>query len=351
MTRTEIINLIRSEREVEIPSLQKKYGIPYGELKAVIEEMVVKGELKYMGGISYEYAYVSGGRGNSYSRPGDKKGFKGATFEEYLNERRNRFPNSEDLSPPTQTKSIFNVDFDINDEEELRKRALKLCIERNSASASLLQRCLPIGYVRACRVIDWMEERGYVSPAEGIKPRNILINEEEYENIFNVPEIDFDEDDDDDDYDENPFEALEEFEQEAWKLIEENERKLKVEATRLADVIKKISLKKSQEENKKKSAVRTDDRESAESEESIPEHPSRDNEFEFIRTVRRNIELIVISDRNMGVLGATKKARDLHWEFNDRGDTKMEEVFARVIFEFEHTSPYQYAKLKKKYFV
>ena len=47
------------------------------------------------------------------------------------------------------------------------------------ASTSLLQRKLKLGYARAARVIDMMEQRGIVGPYEGSKPRKVLITQDE----------------------------------------------------------------------------------------------------------------------------------------------------------------------------
>ena len=47
--------------------------------------------------------------------------------------------------------------------------------ETRKASASYLQRRLSIGYNRAARIIEMMEDRGYIGPQQGSKPREILI--------------------------------------------------------------------------------------------------------------------------------------------------------------------------------
>jgi S-DNA-T family DNA segregation ATPase FtsK/SpoIIIE len=69
--------------------------------------------------------------------------------------------------------------------DELFKEALSLVIESGQASISMLQRRLRIGYARAARLIDQMEERGFVGGFEGTKPREILITREQFEKYFN----------------------------------------------------------------------------------------------------------------------------------------------------------------------
>ena len=66
-----------------------------------------------------------------------------------------------------------------------------MVIEAKKASASLLQRRLRVGYARAARLIDMLEEGGVVGPGEGAKPREILINTEiaAGPEINNEPEV------------------------------------------------------------------------------------------------------------------------------------------------------------------
>ncbi len=64
-------------------------------------------------------------------------------------------------------------------DDELYEEAVRVVREAKKASASLLQRRLRIGYARAARLIDIMEERGIVGYAEGAKPRPVFINEDE----------------------------------------------------------------------------------------------------------------------------------------------------------------------------
>lgn len=57
--------------------------------------------------------------------------------------------------------------------------AIRVVVEAGQASTSLLQRRLKLGYSRAARIIDQMEERGVVGPYEGSKPRKVLITKEQ----------------------------------------------------------------------------------------------------------------------------------------------------------------------------
>lgn len=65
-------------------------------------------------------------------------------------------------------------------EDELLPDAKEVVIRAQKASASLLQRRLRIGYARAARILDIMEEQGIIGPAEGAKPREILVKGEQY---------------------------------------------------------------------------------------------------------------------------------------------------------------------------
>ena len=70
------------------------------------------------------------------------------------------------------------ADFFGGEEDPLFEEAKKAVIEAKKASASLLQRRLRVGYARAARLIDMLEERGVVGPGEGAKPRQILMGGE-----------------------------------------------------------------------------------------------------------------------------------------------------------------------------
>ena len=73
---------------------------------------------------------------------------------------------------------------DNNGTDPLLPQALKLCIDNGVASTTMVQRKLSIGYPRAARIVDQMEERGYISSAEGSKQRQVYITIDEFYSIF-----------------------------------------------------------------------------------------------------------------------------------------------------------------------
>ena len=69
------------------------------------------------------------------------------------------------------------------DEDEMIEEAIDVIMESRQASTSMLQRRLKLGYSRAARIIDQIEERGIIGPFEGSKPRQILISREEWQEM------------------------------------------------------------------------------------------------------------------------------------------------------------------------
>ena len=70
---------------------------------------------------------------------------------------------------------------DTSDDDPLYNDIVKFVIENQKASASLLQRRFKLGYNRAARIIDLLEERGVIGPARGSKPREVLVKLESEE--------------------------------------------------------------------------------------------------------------------------------------------------------------------------
>jgi S-DNA-T family DNA segregation ATPase FtsK/SpoIIIE len=74
-------------------------------------------------------------------------------------------------------------DFD-PDSDPLLERAIEIVVQTQTASVSLLQRRLRVGYTRAGRLIDMLERRGIISGYEGSKPRRVLVGETDLERVL-----------------------------------------------------------------------------------------------------------------------------------------------------------------------
>ena len=84
----------------------------------------------------------------------------------------------------TGTKSAAGEPEDAPEElegDELLPDAVEVILETGQASVSMLQRRLKLGYARAARIVDEMEEKGIVGPFQGSKPRAILITKEQWQ--------------------------------------------------------------------------------------------------------------------------------------------------------------------------
>jgi S-DNA-T family DNA segregation ATPase FtsK/SpoIIIE len=106
-------------------------------------------------------------------------------------------PNYEVL-PSTLIASGEDDSGEADPDDDLFESAVKLVVTGGAASTSMLQRRFKIGYTRAARLVDLMEQRGIVGPLDGAKPRDILMSRDEIEAMFtkggaSVPSLGVDE--------------------------------------------------------------------------------------------------------------------------------------------------------------
>ncbi len=73
------------------------------------------------------------------------------------------------------------LDGNHGDEDELFEAAKEIIVKAGKASTSMLQRRLSIGYGRAAKILDMLEESGIIGPSNGAKPREVMISPEQYE--------------------------------------------------------------------------------------------------------------------------------------------------------------------------
>jgi len=84
-----------------------------------------------------------------------------------------------------------------DDCDEFLMEAIDLAVNMGQISASMIQRKFKVGYARAGRIVDQMEERGIISGYQGSKPRQVLISKEEWEEMQEQGETSFEVEDDD----------------------------------------------------------------------------------------------------------------------------------------------------------
>jgi len=77
---------------------------------------------------------------------------------------------------PSSVAQPFDAEEGEGEDEVLIEQCIEVIRSEQKASVSLLQRRLKIGYGRAARIMDVLEERGYVGPSKGAEPRDILID-------------------------------------------------------------------------------------------------------------------------------------------------------------------------------
>jgi S-DNA-T family DNA segregation ATPase FtsK/SpoIIIE len=102
-----------------------------------------------------------------------------AKVTNFIRDQRPAQYDDEVVSMPVQLngKGGIVADYGANDaDDDMWKDAVRVVIEGKKASTSLLQRRLRIGYGRAARLIETMEEQGIVGPAEGSRPREVLVS-------------------------------------------------------------------------------------------------------------------------------------------------------------------------------
>ncbi len=96
-----------------------------------------------------------------------------------------------DLSQePKEKNSIFSAGLDeeeLGEDDDLYEEAREEVIKAGKASTSYIQRKLRVGYARAARLVDLLEERGVIGPADGARPREVIA-EKPSETVSNPPQ-------------------------------------------------------------------------------------------------------------------------------------------------------------------
>ncbi|HZJ41937.1 MAG TPA: DNA translocase FtsK, partial [Patescibacteria group bacterium] len=101
----------------------------------------------------------------------------------YIKEKSGEAEYLEGVTDRQKVNGIAGVGLDGNrgDEDELFEEAKGIIIKAGKGSTSMLQRRLSIGYGRAAKILDMLEDSGIIGPANGSKPREVMLSEAEYQ--------------------------------------------------------------------------------------------------------------------------------------------------------------------------
>jgi S-DNA-T family DNA segregation ATPase FtsK/SpoIIIE len=136
------------------------------------EKLLGAGDMLYLSGEMSQPQRIQ----SAYISEGETKSVVKYLAESYENE----IPSEINLTGENGSgnkNSIFESNFDEDkggDEDDLYEEAKQTVLEAGKASTSYLQRKLGVGYARAARLIDMLEERGVVGPGSGSKPREVM---------------------------------------------------------------------------------------------------------------------------------------------------------------------------------
>jgi len=154
------------------------------------EKLLGNGDMLYQAGDTSKPRRIQGALVSEKEVKSVVKFLKSQRYEEIEEETVGAVESlGESLEKGLEGTSVSGLGLDVGVESEfddpLFGQAKEVVIQARKASASLLQRRLRIGYARAARLIDMLEEQGIVGPSEGAKPREVLIKpavQEEQEN-------------------------------------------------------------------------------------------------------------------------------------------------------------------------
>ena len=121
------------------------------------------------------------------------------TYDDEVNQEMERLAASKDK------KKSVDTDAGDSESDEMLPKAIEVVVEAQQASTTLLQKKLKLGYARASRIVDELEERNIIGPYEGSKPRKVLITKQQWmemnalsnDDVPLVSSVNSDSDDDD----------------------------------------------------------------------------------------------------------------------------------------------------------
>ncbi len=107
----------------------------------------------------------------------------------YIKEKAGEFEYVEGITDPQRVRGVAGVGMEGGEEQgdDLAIEAANIIVEAGKASATFLQRKLSVGYARAAKILDILEEMGVVGPANGAKPREIMLDKGQLDRFLANP--------------------------------------------------------------------------------------------------------------------------------------------------------------------
>ena len=185
-TQRPSVNVITGVIKANIPSRISLKVASYVDSKTILdtgggEKLIGRGDMLYNPVGAPKPIRVQGGFSSDedIERVTDFiKGNGKSDYDSDISEQIEQF--SETIGVKGSKDSADSSGADVDDSDPMLEDAIKLVVEAGQASTSLLQRRLRLGYARAGRLIDTMEQMGIVGPHEGSKSRKVLMTEQQF---------------------------------------------------------------------------------------------------------------------------------------------------------------------------
>ena len=142
------------------------------------EKLLGAGDMLFMSGEMSKPTRIQ----SAYISEEEVKKVVGHLAKQYIDEVNHEL----DLTNDTTTNPIFSSSLDDQDDDPLYEEAREIVVQAGKASTSYMQRKLRVGYARAARLMDILEERGVIGPADGSKPRDVLMKSSE--EVYGAPD-------------------------------------------------------------------------------------------------------------------------------------------------------------------
>ena len=191
-TQRPSVNVITGLIKANIPARVALQVVSQIDSRTIIdspgaEKLLGSGDMLYLGGEMSKPVRIQ----SAFISEGEVKKVVSYLISAYQDEIPGEGINFAETTTDKNVLFEGNISDDMGDDDELYEAAKAEVIQAGKASTSYIQRKLSVGYARAARLIDMLEERGVIGPGSGAKPREILIGhtEDEHDNTASLEKV------------------------------------------------------------------------------------------------------------------------------------------------------------------